>query len=162
MTVMSSPRPLTGRTVLIALLSFWAVVAAVNGVFIFFALETWPGLSQPDAYKAGVDYNRVLDEARTQSALGWRSGVDLDVDGKLTVRIAESNGTPLSGLVVSATLIRPAGGGQDERADLIRATDGSYRAQLAPRMAGAWSVELLAVHADGRKYRMIHEILVRP
>lgn len=162
MTAMTSPRPLTGRMVLIALLVFWAVVGAVNAIFIFFALETWPGLSQQDAYKAGVGYNRVLDEARVQAAMGWRSGVDLGLDGKLTVRIADMSGTPLSGLSVTVNLKRPASAGEDVSVELTREADGAYRARVAPPLAGAWSVEIAAVHADSRRYRLTHEIRVKP
>lgn len=162
MTALSSSRPLTGRTVLIWLVVFFGLIAAVNGIFIFFALESWPGLSQQDPYKAGIDYNRVLDDARTQKALGWRSGVDLGSDGNLTVRIANAAGVPVSGLVVSATLKRPASAERDEAVNLARESDGTYRARVALPLAGAWSVEVSAIHADGRRYRMVHEILVRP
>lgn len=162
MTALISPRPLTGRTVLIGLIAFFGLIATVNGIFIFFALESWPGLSQQDPYKVGIDYNRVLDEARTQKALGWRSGVDLGSDGGLTVRIANAAGSPIADLVVTATLKRPASAERDEAVSLAREPDGAYRARVALPLAGAWLVEVSAIHADGRRYRMVHEILVRP
>jgi len=44
---MSGPgeRRWTGRRVLIALLLFFGIVAAVNGAMIWAALESWPGRS---------------------------------------------------------------------------------------------------------------------
>ncbi len=42
---MTAPRPITGRAVLFGLLAFFGVVFAVNGALIFFALDSWSGLT---------------------------------------------------------------------------------------------------------------------
>jgi len=44
-----NPPRWTGRRVLIALLLFFGVVAAVNAAMIWIALQSWPGLSARDA-----------------------------------------------------------------------------------------------------------------
>jgi len=38
-------KPVTGRRVLIWLVAFFGVVIAVNMAFVYFALNTWPGLT---------------------------------------------------------------------------------------------------------------------
>ena len=46
-------RPLTGRTVLICLIAFFAVVAIVNGIMIRAAISTFGGVETGSAYQAG-------------------------------------------------------------------------------------------------------------
>jgi len=38
-------RPITGRMVLFGLVAFFGVVFAVNGTLIYFAIDSWSGLS---------------------------------------------------------------------------------------------------------------------
>ena len=47
---MPTERRITGRMVLVGLLTFFGVVFAVNGVFVYFALDSWPGLTTEAAY----------------------------------------------------------------------------------------------------------------
>ena len=47
-------RPLTGKTVLIGFLAFFGLIFAVNGAFVYFALDSWPGLRYDSAAEAGL------------------------------------------------------------------------------------------------------------
>ena len=58
-----------------AFVAFFGVVLLANGTMIGLAFATWTGLETEGAYQKGLAYNRVLDRARAQAALGWR--VDL-------------------------------------------------------------------------------------
>ena len=52
---------------------FFVVVIAVNGVMIWFALESWTGLvEQPRPTIRACAYNRNLEAARRQAELGWQ------------------------------------------------------------------------------------------
>lgn len=94
---MSSPhalrpaKPLSGRSVLFALLGFFAVVVAVNGVFIVYALRTHPGLSDANAYQAGLAYNRVLADVEAQRQLGWHVALDDETAaaGRFALRLSD-------------------------------------------------------------------------
>ena len=46
MTARVPARRWTGRHVLVALLLFFGVIAAVNGAMVWFALHSWPGRSE--------------------------------------------------------------------------------------------------------------------
>ena len=60
---------ITGRMVFFGLVAFFGLIAAVNGVFMFYALDTFPGLTTEDSYKKGIVYNRTLDDAEARRRL---------------------------------------------------------------------------------------------
>ena len=49
-----------------------------NGAMIWLAFATWTGLETEGAYQKGLAYNRTLEEAEAQAALGWQ--VDLELE----------------------------------------------------------------------------------
>ena len=69
-------REITGRTVLLSLVAFFGVVFAVNGVFFWFASDSWTGLSTEDAYRKGIAFNDQLARADAQKRLGWTAETD--------------------------------------------------------------------------------------
>ena len=52
-----------------AIVACFAVVFAVNGGFVYFALSSWPGLTVDHAYSDGLAYNTVIDEAAKEAKL---------------------------------------------------------------------------------------------
>ena len=42
-----------------AFVLFFVVITAVNGVMIWYALESWTGLSSGEAYDDGLRYNQI-------------------------------------------------------------------------------------------------------
>jgi len=61
----------TGRRVLIALLLFFGLVAAVNGIMVWLALESWPGRSTRDL---GRDEGNRLAASAVRRTPGERDG----------------------------------------------------------------------------------------
>lgn len=157
-----APRRITGRTVLFGLIAFFALVATVNGVFIYFAITSWPGLSNRDAYKDGLNYNAQLDEARRQQALGWTSRLGIDSSGGVVANIGHADRTPVSGLRVQISITRPVGDERRVDTDLAQALDGSYRGAISALDAGQWRVQLTARRGGQTVYRMNHDLWVRP
>lgn len=153
------PRKITGRMVLVGFIVFFGVIAAVNGVFMYFALSTWPGLTTQDAYKQGVAYNQTLDAAAEQKALGWRSALALD-GGKLRVLLTDRDGAPLSGASVEVALSRPLGEETAAMLKLNETTPGTYVAAFVAPLPGRWKAEL-AVQQTEDVYRMRHEVMVK-
>jgi len=155
-------RPINGRTVLFLFVGFFAVVFAVDGVFAYFAITSWPGVARKDAYQAGLRYNETLEEARRQAALGWHSGIAIDSDGALVVMIADVGGKAIEGLDVTVTLARAV----SETSDMVVALDpsesGAYSGTVMPPVGGLWHATIVARDADGHRFRMTHEIVVRP
>jgi len=152
---MSGPgaRTLSGRHVLTAVLAFFGVVIAVNGIFIVLALRSWSGLSTDDAYRRGLTYNETLARAETQRALDWRAQAALQPGAsgmaRLTVVFADRAGAPVEGLAISGELRRPARADLDRDVELVREGPGLYGADVNLPLSGQWDVRLRATSPNG-------------
>ncbi len=157
------PRRITGRMVLIGFIAFFGVISAVNGVFMYMAINTWPGLTTEDAYMKGLNYNDTLADGERQAALGWRSDVAISADGLASVRMSGPSGEPVSGLIVSVEFARPVGALETSLIPLSEVSPGVYSGPFAPTEDGRWKAEVTATTSDQEiSFRMMHEILVRP
>jgi nitrogen fixation protein FixH len=141
-------RPITGRFVLFTFIAFFGVIAAVNGVMMTFAITTMPGLDVKNGYVASQAMNREIDAMRVQTERGWKADVSVQLTGPLaTVRIslAEPDGTPVTGLRMTARLAHPALTRADQSGALTERRPGDYSADIPAVQAGAWT---LVVEAD--------------
>ncbi len=154
--------PITGRRVFMWLVAFFGVIFAVNMAFVYFALDSWPGLTTKSAYEEGLAYNKTLDQAAQQDALGWQSRVVLSAStprGRvLDVTLMGPEG-PLHSLTVNALLRRPLGEGRETTVILDGEGAGRYVALLRLPVPGRWQVLLTARDGSGRTYRMAHEVI---
>jgi len=163
--MMNAARPITGRMVLIWVLVFFGVVFAANGLLVFFALDSWPGLSTEKAYEEGIAYNRTLDAARRQDALGWTSAVALDggpASATVRVRLAGPKDAPVTGLDVHVTLLRPVIEGFDVTLSLPETAPGLYAAPVRLPKPGRWTAAIEARRGEETVYRMRHDLMVTP
>lgn len=166
---MSSPnilrpvKPITGRTVLIALLGFFAVVAAVNGVFILYALRTHPGLSDANAYQAGLAYNQVLAEAEAQRQLGWHVTLDDETatHGRLSLYLRDRYGNALMVDRVTAQLRRPGLESADREIALATAGLGLWRLPTADLAPGNWDLRVEIAQDGAALYRTEWRIMIK-
>ena len=153
--------PITGRKFFSWMVVFFGVIAGVNALFIYFALDTWPGLTTGRAYEEGLSYNKVLDTAEAQNALRWRSQAYLGgVTPKgrvLSITIIGPRG-PVDGLEVSAELTRPVGEGTRIPVTLTPDGPGQYIALVRLPALGRWRLELAAIRDSETSYRMIHDL----
>jgi nitrogen fixation protein FixH len=158
----AAARPLTGRTVLFALIGFFAVVIGVNGVMMALAIGTMPGLEAEKPYQAGIGYNAEIETARAQAARNWKvtSHVRRGTGGQTVVRVEayDATGVPLPGLTVTVRLRRPT----DQRADrtlwLGEGDKGIYLGDAANVAPGAWEIELDAERGPERVFRSRNRI----
>lgn len=162
---MSEGRPITGRKVLIGLISFFGLVFAVNGVFTYLAIETWPGLSTQRAYQEGLDYNRTLEAAAAQDALQWRSEVSLAMarpgqPADVSVSIKGPSDAPVGDLDVALRMARPLGEAMATTVNLAERRDGIYWGAVTLPAAGRWYVDVVVTARGAETYRMRHEIWV--
>jgi len=162
---MTTVRPITGKTVLYGMLAFFGVIFAVNAAFVYFALDTWPGLSTPNAYEKGVRYNTTLTAAEKQSALGWRSAVSLSASSNgqyvVLVRIKTKTGTAINALKIRLTLLRPTHEGYDQTIGLTETAPGRYEGETRLPLRGQWLGRIAATSPSGQTYNMQHELTVR-
>lgn len=154
------PRPITGRHVLIAILVFFGVIFAVNGVFLYVSLRTHPGVTTEDAYRKGLQYNRTLEELDRQRALGWTVAFAQD-GGMVTLRLTGAGGTALAGVSVALEARRPASDSEDRILVLEETSPGTYRATGPALAPGRWILLCRVGDAAGHRYHSETEILVK-
>jgi len=157
--------PLTGRRILSMLIGFFGFIIVVNGVFIYFALESWPGLSTDDAYRKGLAYNETLNAAQQQHALGWHSDIAFisreNITGVLRVQLKNAQNSGLAGLDVLVRLARPTREEFDRTITLTPISDGLYRAPVTLPLKGRWHATVEARINGKLKYLMKHALMVK-
>lgn len=154
-------KPLTGRHVFYTLLGFFGVVVAVNMAFLYFAVESHPGIITDDAYRKGLDYNSTLRAAAAQHALGWRGdlAVARSTGGRpnryvLTLSLRDAKAKPVSGLIVTGQLRRPAVETADRAVAFDERRAGDYVAEIDLPYRGNWVASISGHRRDGTAYRL--------
>lgn len=133
------------------------VVVVVNGVLIFQALTTFTGVTVGQSYDRGRTYNRVLDEAARQDALGWQLRASVE-DGQVTITARDRGDAPIAG-VLEAHLLRPLDG---ERIPFPDATGaGRFVLELPELRAGQWEFRGLLTSAAGERHDLRQRFTLR-
>ena len=127
----TTTKGLRGIHVLFWLLGLFSVMIAVNTVFVFWALKSFPGEQVKNSYVLGLDYNREVERRRGQEKLGWTSEVGLVNAGgaRVVVRMLSADQSAISGLSVSAS-VHVAGEARAETIELTEASPGEYTAPM--------------------------------
>jgi len=162
---MKDPKPITGKTVLVWLLCFFGVIFTANGVFIYFALGSFPGVVVNSSYEAGQTYNREIAAAKAQADLKWQVSSEIARESsgatKLMVTAADAEGAPLYGIEIKAMLRHPAQETADMEAFLRADGGGRYIAELDSLPAGNWTL-VLEIEQDGsRKFKSENRIFLK-
>ncbi|HMB78297.1 MAG TPA: FixH family protein [Kiloniellaceae bacterium] len=155
---------MTGRKVLLLLLSFFGLMMAVNAAFVYFAVESFSGLETEHAYLKGLDYNTTLRAAAAQRALGWQ--VELSQEGALldphiALHYRDSAGQPLDGLSVTLELRRPTTEAFDATLVMAPEGPGRYGAVVHFPEEGAWILRSTASQEDGTPYFQEHRLWLK-
>lgn len=157
-------KPLSGWTVLAILLAFFGTVASVNGVMIHYALSTFPGVEDDQAYEHGLHYNDTLAAAEHQGDLGWtaQGRIERGLEGRAVVQIAlqDKTGAPVTGLQVSGRLEFMPDSSRDMPLALTETTPGVYRTQIKAD-SGMWLLEMSASRQGEVLYRSRNRLSLR-
>ncbi len=163
MSASAAQTRLTGKHILLILLTSFAIVSAVNGAFIYFALSTGPGEERDASYETGLKYNAILSEERSQEALQWRHQSQIE-NARLRVSISDKGGAPIAGLSVTGHFGRPASNGDDSKLTFKEVDAGVYEADLSRVGAGSWVLAFAADKArrgaEGTTYRVKERLWV--
>ncbi len=136
----------TGRHAAAIFIAFFGVVVAVNLTMARLASGTFGGVVVQNSYVASQNFNRWLDRAKAEKALGWKAAVVREADGRLSVS--------LSGVPESAELFaiarHPLGREPDRAFALAPLGEGRFRS-VAVLRPGRWQVRL-QVQAGGQTW----------
>ena len=160
----SGGREVTGWTVFVCLVAFFAIVAAVNGVMMTAAITTFGGVETGSSYQAGLAFARETSAVRAQEQLGWQVAVRTPSDDGGTPMIEviahDRAGEALIGLDVSGRLSHPL----DKRADRVlswrEVAPGVFRAGME-RSAGQWDLTIELSQGDSLKFRSRNRLRLR-
>ncbi len=138
---------------------FFVVIAVVDGIFVTVAVRTQTGIVRENAYEEGLAYNRVLEAARAQDDLGWRSDIVLE-GNTLRVLLEDKGGRTISGASMTARVRRPVQAGHDFEMPLSELEDGSYQSQIVFPLKGQWEIRVFA-QWQNRQYQSSRVVVVR-
>ena len=144
---------LTGYHILAMFVAFFGVVIAVNLFMARQAISTFGGVVVENSYVASQHFNRWLDEAASEKALGWDALTTRSKTGHVEVAL---KGVPAGEIGVSAVARHPLGRMADQAMTFSRTADGGFVSDQ-PLPAGRWRLRLeLAV--SGKKWRSEAEL----
>lgn len=121
----------------------FAVVLMANGIMVFFAFDSFTGVSTDDSYRRGLGFNTQLEARQRAKALAWRVAARLDgpaEGGRVTLALHDKAGRPLSSAGVRAEFRRPIEQGLDFAVALKPLGDGRYDAPVRALRRGQWQV----------------------
>ena len=157
-------KPLTGWTVLLYLVGFFAVVMSVNGIMAYAALSTMSGTDTDSAYQAGRMFEQDVAMAKAQDARHWR------VDAKITTMAGEEKrldvvardaaDRPLSGVALSAVFERPTDRHLDYSVTIAEDGPGHFHgsAAVAP---GQWDLIIELTRAGEPMFRSRNRVVLK-
>jgi len=160
----TSPKPLTGRFVLLTLLGFFGVVFAVNFLMMKLAIDTLPGTEVDSAFSASLGYEKEIAAARDQNARNWQ--VDAHIqrgpngDALLQVEARDNGGLPISGLKFQGRLERPTDRRADRPVELAEVGIGIYRGTASLIAAGQWDLVIEGDAAGGRMFLSKNRVIL--
>ena len=130
---------INGWHVLAGMILFFAIIIAVDVLFMVKAYQSFSGQIVKNPYEAGLAWNQHLLDEKHQAALGWRVDAGLQDSGELVVTVLDKAGAPVAGLKANVTLERPATEQGRLQVALKESAPGIYRGRQ-PLGSGAWDM----------------------
>jgi len=165
--MMPQPNPRRSRWIPWAFVGFFAAIAAVQAVMVYFALESFSGLATDSPYERGLEYNKTLAAKAAEAALGWQietrfvegGSAASGRAGRLELELRDRDGKPITGAEIAAKLRRPLGSETVIELALSSDAPGLYNAAADLPLAGQWDVDL-DIDAPAGEAHFTHRIFV--
>lgn len=141
-------KTLNGRVVLFSLLVFFGLIIGMNVLMAWFAVDTFDGQVDENAYRAGLQFNQRIASARSQEATGWSADVAVlgDMRG-LQVQLLEGGRAALAGAAIEGLLWRQSAKGMDVPLVFDEIIPGQYRAAIPEGVYGRYELRFSAQRA---------------
>ena len=141
------------------IVSFFVVVAILDGIFVYIATSTHTGVVTEHAYDKGLAYNETVAAAEAQKQLGWQGDIALAGDRMLEFSLRDADGRALTGALAKVEFMRPTQDGMDFALDLAESTDGVYTASVDFPAEGLWDVRVFATRG-GEEFQSHRRVVV--
>lgn len=139
--------------------AFFAVLAVMDGIFVYLATNTHTGVVTEQAYDRGLNYNETVEAAEAQAALGWQGAISYSSNGILTFDLS-ANDAPLVGAEVVAEFTRPTHNGVDFSIPLVDLYNGRYQALVDFPLDGVWDARVFVTWKQ-QQYQQGKRLIVR-
>lgn len=152
----------TGRFVLVCLIGFFVLVAAVNGAMLRFALKTFPGVDAENAYKAGLAFNSQISAAEEQTRRNWHVDVGISPRGngvQLDIRVHPSEGRLPGRLALIGKLAHPVARSRDIALEANELSPGRFVVPLDVE-SGQWQLELAINDGSTVMFRSTNRLFI--
>lgn len=140
-------KKLTGWQVLLIFLGFFGVIFAVNGVFLYNAITSFPGEDVQKSYLQGLNYNQTLDARAAQAELGWQAQAGIQ-SGNMVFMLQDATGQDLSGYPVIVEARRLTSDAEDQVLTLKSIGAGEYQAPVDVLASGQWRMDITVLDFD--------------
>ncbi len=132
---------LNGKHILAGLIGFFAIIFAVNGAFIYYALESWTGLDIDNSFVHGLSFEEDIQEAHE-----WKVEIDPEDLGNdkasLSVIIERVDGKSATPYSIDAEIRRPAVTGYDQDIELRQIGPRHYVGEIQVAGPGQWQIRV--------------------
>lgn len=139
----------------------FAIVVAVNGTMIWFAVGSFSGLYTPKPRDRGLRFNDVVAAGQARDALGWhvepRWQPELD---RLEIDVSDRNGAPLTGAVVTVELVRPAEKRPPLDIAMTEVDAGRHAGYKVLSAHGNWDLDIV-VERDGQRFAQTRRMFLK-
>lgn len=154
---MEKTAPSKDRWIPWLLVAFFAVIAVIDGSFVYIAVSTQTGVVTERAYEKGLAYDEILNSARSQPDIVQKASYE---NGILRWKLEDHKGAPITGAAVTAHIMRPVQDGHDFDIRLEEKAAGLYEAKVNPPLPGLWSAGLSSIW-NNLQYRTSLEFISR-
>lgn len=168
--VQTEADPKKGRWIPFVFFGMFAVIIIANGSLIFYAFDSWRGLTTSQAYEKGLAYNQALEASREREALGWslslgfRKGGEQQEgsgpSGKILLQLKDAGGQPVSASSVKAGVSRPLQVGLEFNLVFTDQGDGVFVAPVSFPLQGVWDLKVTAETQSG-PYEKTERLTIR-
>lgn len=140
-------------------------VLGVNGVMVYLAVATNPGLVVEDYYERGQNYERTMLSKDARKP-GWILRADIPEQVKAGVVtpirffLVDKAGQPVTPESVELFAYRPSDASQDFSVPMTQEGPGRYLADVAFPLIGVWDTLVAARYGEG-EYNVGQRINVR-
>lgn len=149
---------LTGRHVLLILVGCFGIVFAVNGLMVWKAVGSFPGLVTESSFRDSQRFNAEIAAAEAQAARAWKveATTSRSADGTATIVLSarDRDGRPLPGVAFRARLEHPADRHRDHEVSLapVAGSSDRFEGRVPGVTNGKWGLVIEGDAAAGRLY----------
>jgi nitrogen fixation protein FixH len=139
----------------------FALVIAVNGLMMWFAIGSFSGLYSSQPRARGIHYNEVMAEQRARDALGWKVETNWEpARHSLDLTALDAAGEPIDDAIVAVELVRPAEKRPPVGVTMKPRGNGHFTGTVALPARGNWDADIV-VEARGQRFAVTKRLFLR-